>query len=112
MKLHVVSATAFVGLLAFGAAFAQSSSADQPPAQGYEGHHHWPPQQAIAACKDKSASAACSFTGRNGDTVTGQCAVPHKRADKDGDSETAPPLACRPDHAHADKHAQGSGSGD
>lgn len=60
----------------------------QPGPGGGSGHRrpHGPPPEAIAACTDKAAGAACSVTF--GDrTLTGTCAAP-----PDGGT-----LACRPD---------------
>lgn len=34
---------------------------------------HGPPAEALAACKNLSASTACSFQGRNGQTIQGTC---------------------------------------
>ncbi|MEM7610953.1 MAG: hypothetical protein AAF270_04710 [Pseudomonadota bacterium] len=47
--------------------------------------HRSPPQEAIDACATAEASDACSFTGREGETVEGTCEAPEGK-----------PLACRP----------------
>ncbi len=51
--------------------------------------HHRPPKEAVEACKGKADNAACSFTGRNGENLTGTCGAPPS-------SEGNHPLACRP----------------
>ena len=56
-----------------------------------DGRPPMPPPEAIKACENKSAQASCSFTGRRGETVTGQCMTP---PDKSGQM----PLACCPPH--------------
>ncbi|PRQ09667.1 hypothetical protein [Enhygromyxa salina] len=55
------------------------SDGDHPPR---------PPREAVEACADRASGDACSFEGREGETVNGSCFTPD--ADK--------PLACRPDH--------------
>ncbi|MDR3389520.1 MAG: hypothetical protein P4L92_20940 [Rudaea sp.] len=106
----VSRATALVCMLAFGAAFAQSPPSDQPPAQGGGGHRHGPPAEAIAACANKAADDACSFTGRRGDTVTGKCATRPANPDANNGSGN-PVLACHPDHMPHEAHAPGRDSG-
>ncbi len=103
-------AAMFACLLAFGTtAFAQSSSSDQPPAQG--GHRHAPSPEAIATCANKAADDTCSFARRDGDTLVGKCTAPHAHPDKSDSSDSSPPLACHPDRDHSNKHAAGAGSG-
>lgn len=46
-----------------------------------------PPREAVEACETASEGDACSFSGREGENVSGSCAAPPER-----------PLACRPDH--------------
>jgi hypothetical protein len=48
-----------------------SLAADQAPPQG--GKPPAPPPEAIAACNGKAEGATASFTGRNGETLTGTC---------------------------------------
>ena len=50
------------------------------------GGHRAPPPEALAACQGKSSGAACSFTGRRGDSVSGTCFSP----------DPSKPLACKP----------------
>jgi hypothetical protein len=105
MNTHVrfksaIVATAFAALLGGTAcACAQASPGDgaQPSTQGGRPHH--PPPEALAACENKAASDACSFTGRNNETVSGTCFAPPAFTDANGTAHEAPPLACRPEHA-------------
>lgn len=55
-------------LLLAGAAHAS----DAPP-PGRDGTPPAPPPEAVAACQGKQAGDQVSFTGRNGETLTGQC---------------------------------------
>ncbi|PRQ03674.1 hypothetical protein ENSA5_13670 [Enhygromyxa salina] len=66
-------------MLALGSGALEDPNGDGPPR---------PPPEAVEACADKASGDACSFAGREGDTVDGSCFAPD--ADK--------PLACRPDH--------------
>ena len=50
------------------------------------GERRGPPPEALAACKSAKADAACSFKGRQGETVKGACWTPDK----------GKPLACKP----------------
>jgi hypothetical protein len=61
---------------------------------------HGPPPQAIAACKDKSSGASCSFAGRENQTLSGTCFAPP------GENH---PLACRPDQGAKVTGGQGKG---
>jgi hypothetical protein len=72
------------------------SGPDKSPGMGPGSgqHPHGPPTQAIAACKDRSSGASCSFVGRENQTLSGTCFSP-------GENHA---LACRPDRA-----AQGAG---
>ena len=94
------------GVVAAGSSFAQSGGQGGP---GGGDKPHGPPPEAIAACKGKSADAGCSFTGREGNNLTGTCFAPPARegngAGKSGGGER--PLACRP----AKGGGQGSGNG-
>jgi hypothetical protein len=89
---------------------------------GQGGRPHHPPREAIAACESKASGAACSFTGREGETVSGTCFAPPARGTGGGGSggsagggsagggsaagasnagngpQGSPPLACRPAH--------------
>lgn len=70
----------------------------QDPGQGHRPHH--PPPQAIEACANKSAGAACSFAGRNGEQRSGTCFQPGKRNEAGAGAQspaTPLPLACRPE---------------
>lgn len=90
------------GLCGLAVAQPASSSAGsgQKPAAGQgatagggERPRHGPPPEAIDACKGKAANAACTFTGRQGEKLTGTCFKPPEAADK--------PMACRPAGAPA-----------
>jgi len=83
-----------VQLLAFALPMtARAQDNPQDPAAGEQMHHrHGPPPEVLQACADKAAGAACSFTGREGRTISGLCAPPpHASADN------AARLACRPE---------------
>ena len=61
-----------------------SSVALAGPHGGPSGENEGPrraPQVAIDACASAAAEAACSFTGRRGETVEGQCLLPPVEAD-------------------------------
>jgi hypothetical protein len=66
--------------LALGALAAPLAAQDGRPPRG------GPPPEALAACASRSAGAACSFTGRGGERITGTCFTPASTL----------PLACRP----------------
>ena len=75
-------------------ALAQSESG--PPHDHAGNGPHGPPPEAIAACNGKTAGTVASFTGRNGQTISGPCtqmgvvlAVPPPQR-KDGNQESAP----------------------
>lgn len=78
----------FAGVLV-AAAFpfiAVADDAPPPPPPGH-GPHRGPPPEALAACKDASEGATCSFTHRD-HSITGTCSH-----GPDGKG----PLACKPD---------------
>jgi hypothetical protein len=76
---------------------------DMSPGMGSSGglHPHGPPPQAIAACKDRSSGASCSFVGRENQIRSGTCFAPP------GENH---PLACRPDQAAKNAGGQGMGA--
>ena len=76
----MVHATVFViaSVLGFAAA------SNDPP------ERRRPPKEAVEACRQASQGDACSFEGREGETVNGTCEGPPDNSDK--------PLACRPAH--------------
>ncbi|MBX3587091.1 MAG: hypothetical protein KF796_10640 [Ramlibacter sp.] len=93
--LHTALAAALIGLTTLAQAQAQ------PPRGG-------PPPEAIAACQGKAAKAACTFTGRQGEALTGVCFQPPPRREAGagastsaGAAPTAMPMACRPANAPA-----------
>ena len=55
-----------------------------------------PPQAALDACASRSRDAACSFSGPNGEAVSGTCVAPEGL-----------PLACMP--AHPPRHGRHHG---
>ena len=59
--------------LAF-ATYAMSSNAET--GRGGQGGQGGPPQEAIQACASLTEGTACSFTGRQGETMTGSCITP------------------------------------
>jgi hypothetical protein len=68
-------ATAALALASSLTAHAQGPDDGGPPPDG-QGHghgRHGPPPEAIAACKGKAVGTQASFTGRNGETITGTC---------------------------------------
>ena len=83
-----------------------------------------PPPQAIEACQGKSAGAVCSFTGRNGEALTGTCFAPPAGGPGSTGGQTgatnasgAPgaqgnhPIACRPDRGGQNGMPQGQQRG-
>lgn len=70
---------------------------------GGGGRRHGPPPEAIDACQGKASGATCSFTDREGESLTGTCFAPPARANASGQASgqnateaRTPPLACRP----------------
>jgi|GEM_PF-769949 len=80
------------------------------PPQGDSGgdRPHGPPPEAISACQGKANGAACTFTGRRGEQLTGTCFTPPDKpaGPPDGtqgqhsmvkQADSSPrPMACRP----------------
>ena len=92
--------------------------------QGGGQQHKGPPPQAIEACQGKSAGSACSFTGRNGEALSGTCFAPPAGGPGAAGNQTgasnssgAPgaqgnrPLACRPDRGGQSGMPQGKQRG-
>lgn len=77
--------TAAFHLLARPILFALSLA--HPPGPG-EAPPPPPPPEAIEACEGADSGDACSFSGREGEEVSGTCFAP----------EDDLPLACKPDH--------------
>ncbi|MFT3930944.1 MAG: hypothetical protein QM709_11695 [Spongiibacteraceae bacterium] len=86
-RLHALSILAMAGSLTLSIAASASDSSQQQRPQGMP---PGPPPQAISACNGLASNAACSFAGRNNETVTGTCALPP------GNGQGS--LACRPSH--------------
>lgn len=91
--------------------------------QGGGGHHQGPPPEAIAACKGKPSNAACSFKGRQGEQLSGQCFTPPAGGPGQGAGQGAgqsannkpnqgpPPAACRPNRGpNQGQGGQGGGN--
>lgn len=78
------------GLLAFSlvAGSALAGNAPDQPREGQRGPHGPPPQVALDACAKLADGAACSFTGKRGENVTGSCHTPPQQS----------ALACIPTH--------------
>jgi hypothetical protein len=70
-------AFAFALALFLAAASGTCSAADAPSsgASAPGGRPPGPPPEAVAACNGKTAGTTVSFTGRNGETLTGVCAM-------------------------------------
>ncbi len=94
-------------MLLSAAAMAQTQ--DGPPPGDNNGERpHGPPPEAISACQGKANGAACTFTGRRGESLTGTCFTPPNKpagppAGTQGPSsmvkraDSSPrPMACRP----------------
>ncbi|HEY4058467.1 MAG TPA: hypothetical protein VGM39_17765 [Kofleriaceae bacterium] len=89
MRITTHHKVLFAGVLAatlLPLALATADDAPPPPPPGH--HHHGPPPEALAACKEASEGATCSFSHRDHD-ITGTCSH-----GPDGKG----PLACKPDH--------------
>ncbi|PZX12716.1 hypothetical protein [Celeribacter halophilus] len=56
-------------------------------AQSSGGQQQRPPSEAMDACSGKSSGASCSFSGRDGESMSGTCSSPDSNA----------PLACTPE---------------
>ena len=84
---------------AAGAALAQppqdQAPSDQPPSDQQGRHHHGPPPEALAACKNATSGQQCSFTSPHGDQISGTCTA----------REEGKPLACRPSHPPGGDHS-------
>lgn len=99
--IHSLSILAMAGLLAMPFA-ANASDSSQQQQQRPQGMPPGPPPQAIAACNGLASNAACSFAGRNNETVSGTCASPP------GNGQGS--LACRPSHPPQGMGANGNGA--
>ncbi len=63
-----------------------ADSNPNPLNQPQQGTRQGPPQEALDACATSAQGAACSFTGRNGNTIDGSCVTPPNTSE----------LACAP----------------
>lgn len=76
-----VCATAFAQGTSGVPSYAQGQGGQEqhgqgPGGPGESGGRRGPPPEAISACSGKSLGAACSFTGRRGETISGTCRQP------------------------------------
>ena len=78
--LAFVSSTSLMSSSAFAADPKGPPPGGKPPA---------PPQEAIDACNGLAENDQCEFSGRYGETITGQCSMPPGNKSM---------MACRPDH--------------
>jgi hypothetical protein len=95
MKLHhFVIAGALLTSLFVNSGYAENT-------QGQRNGQRGPPQVALDACSSLSEGAACSFTGRNSEELSGTCFAP---------SETE--LTCKPEgHEGGKGNGRGEGRG-
>ena len=83
-----------LGLLLAAAVCQAADSAPPSPPAGAKGQPPGPPPEAIAACQGKAVGATASFTGRNGETISGSCQYTGNTQSQSGSSQV---LALRPD---------------
>lgn len=89
-------------LLAAAACQAADSAPPSPPGSA-KGQPPGPPPEAIAACQGKAVGATASFTGRNGETISGSCQYTGSSQSQSGSSQV---LALRPDRMPAPPQGQ------
>ncbi len=73
---HMLACIALISLASFsliGFAQTSTSTSSQGGPGGPGGRPPGPPPEALAACKGKSEGTEVSFTGRNGETLSGIC---------------------------------------
>ncbi len=68
-----IASLALSGFCFTALAQGNSSTSSSGGPGGPGGRPPGPPPEAVAACKGKSEGAEVSFTGRNGETMTGTC---------------------------------------
>ncbi len=78
---------------------------ENPAAPGNEEgrRRRGPPPEAVAACQNKVAGAACSFTNHRNETRTGTCFAPPPAASNSPGAPAQPPLACRPQRPQGER---------
>ena len=98
----------FVAWLLLTSAVLAQTQGGPPQGENENDRPHGPPPEAIAACQGKSDGAACTFTGRRGEQLTGTCFTPPTKpagppAGTQGQhsmmklADSGPrPMACRP----------------
>ena len=125
MKMSVLQAVLLSAFLTAGAA-AQNGV---PPAENNDGQNmqqgdnsaqqrgpHKPPPEALAACDGKASGASCSFTGRQGEALTGTCFAPkmngqNSAGQNSSGDQASLPLACRPAHGAPGEQGMGQTRG-
>lgn len=91
MSLRIAATATFTAAVLLATALAHADSA-RDSREGRRG----PPQEALTACEALAVDTACSFVGRQSETVTGICLAPPR-----GQSEV---LACVPDSHRQRQH--------
>lgn len=115
-KMIVTAFTLAIGAISFQAAAesTSSTSTDNRPPPHSGGRPPAPPAEALQACAGKASGAACSFTGREGTAISGQCFGPppnmpgnagapgasNNNGNTSANASTAAPLACRPERGN------------
>ncbi len=75
--MHNNPSNTMIAILVLLLAGLASTACAQPGRGGGDsGGRRGPPPEAIQACEGKSADDACSFTGRNDETIDGVCFAP------------------------------------
>ncbi len=100
-KLAQLSLSAFLGLSALLLHVGAHAASTQTPPEGKGKHQgHAIPQEAITACSQLQEGDSCSFSGRQGETMSGTCATPPPEFSDQG-------LACRPERPQGQKPGKG-----
>jgi len=63
-------------LIACAIGAGSATAANERGGDGERGGRRGPPPEALQACVGASQGQACSFAGRQGETVTGTCEIP------------------------------------
>jgi hypothetical protein len=94
-KVYASRVSSGLLLLAITAGPALAGNPQEQQGDGQRPHGP-PPQVAIDACAKLSEGAACSFTGRRGEAISGSCRTPPQQST----------LACVPAHAPMQQQQQ------
>lgn len=103
---QIIAALVLAGLTSMSSAQMNNQSGGnsgqgaQGMGQGSGERPHEPPPQAIAACNGKASGTACTFQGRDNNTLNGTCFAPP------GGNH---PRACRPEHGGQNQGGQPQG---